>query len=182
MPKQWFRAEYRSPQETSWNRGGGNGRDGEEAGCARRLFHPFHLTAIQAGIYVFWRHVRRDRNGLFCRSPFCLAALWAMLLAPRTACASISVVDQAAPGSADTNAGHEESPFKMVQHAAEVVKPGDIIYVMAGRYDERVRVRGSGTEGQPITFQAMPRRTAVVEGSAWRQARTRLQSGLQSNS
>jgi len=35
---------------------------------------------------------------------------------------------------------------------------------MAGRYDERVKVKTSGAEGQVITFQAMPRRSAVVGG------------------
>ena len=74
------------------------------------------------------------------------------------------VVDQAAPGAADTNAGTEESPFKTIQHAAEVVAPGDTVFVMAGKYDERVKLRASGAEGLPITLQAMPRRSAVVGG------------------
>lgn len=45
-----------------------------------------------------------------------------------------------------------------------MAKPGDTVYVMAGRYDERVNVKTSGAEGQVITFQAMPRRSAVVGG------------------
>jgi hypothetical protein len=78
--------------------------------------------------------------------------------------AATYVVDQAAPGAADTNAGTEEKPFKTVQHAADVAKPGDTVHVMAGKYDERVVVKTSGAEGQPITFQAMPRRSASVNG------------------
>ena len=74
------------------------------------------------------------------------------------------VVDQAAPGAADTNPGTEEKPFKTVQHAADVAKPGDTVFVMAGRYDERVKVTTSGAEGRPITLRAMPRRSAVVGG------------------
>ena len=74
------------------------------------------------------------------------------------------VVDQAAPGAANTNTGAEENPFKTIQRAADTVKPGDTVYVMAGRYDERVKVKTSGSEGKPITFQAMPRRWAVVSG------------------
>ena len=73
------------------------------------------------------------------------------------------VVDQAAPGAADTNPGTEEKPFKTVQHAADAVRPGDKVFVMAGRYDERVRVKTGGAEGQPIV-PAMPRRSAVVGG------------------
>jgi hypothetical protein len=78
--------------------------------------------------------------------------------------AAIYVVDQAAPGAADSNAGTEERPFKTVQHAADMAKPGDTVYVMTGKYDERVKVRTGGAEGQPITFRAMPRRSAVVGG------------------
>jgi hypothetical protein len=101
---------------------------------------------------------------LVCWSSFCLVVLSAILLNARVARASVYVVDQAAPGAADTNTGAEKNPFKTVQHAADVVKPGDIVYVMAGRYDERVKVKTSGSEGKPITFQAMPRRSAIVSG------------------
>jgi hypothetical protein len=78
--------------------------------------------------------------------------------------AAIYVVDQAAPGAADTNAGTEEKPFKTIGHAADTIKPGDTVFVMAGKYEERVKVRTSGAEGQPITLRAMPRRSAVVDG------------------
>ncbi len=78
--------------------------------------------------------------------------------------AATYVVDQAAPGAADTNTGTEEEPFKTVQHAADMVKPGDTIFVMAGHYEERVTVRTSGAEGQPITLRAMPRRAARIDG------------------
>ena len=78
--------------------------------------------------------------------------------------AAIYVVDQAAPGAADTNAGTEESPFKTIGHAADMVKPGDTVYVMTGKYDERVKVRTGGAEGRMITLRAMPRRSAVVGG------------------
>ena len=97
-------------------------------------------------------------------SPLCLIVLSAISLGARGARASVYVVDQAAPGAADTNAGTEESPFKTIQRAADAAKPGDTVYVMAGRYEERVKVKTSGAEGQPITFQAMPRRSAIVKG------------------
>lgn len=78
--------------------------------------------------------------------------------------AATYVVDRAAPGAADTNTGTEEKPFKTVRHAADVVKPGDTVLVMAGKYDERVTIRTSGEEGRLITLRAMPRRSAVVGG------------------
>jgi len=78
--------------------------------------------------------------------------------------AATYVVDQATPGAADTNPGTQERPFQTVQHAADMAQPGDTIYVMAGVYDERVKVKTSGTEGKPITFVARPRHSATVRG------------------
>jgi hypothetical protein len=78
--------------------------------------------------------------------------------------AATFVVDQAAPGAADTNPGTEEQPCKTVQHAADAAKPGDTVCVMAGKYDERVKVKTGGAEGKPIAFVARPRRAATVGG------------------
>ena len=66
--------------------------------------------------------------------------------------AAYYVVDQAAPNAADSNPGTEQMPFKTVQHAAEVVQPGETVYVMAGQYEERVKVKAGGTEGKPVAF------------------------------
>ena len=78
--------------------------------------------------------------------------------------AATYVVDQAAPGAADSNPGTEDRPFKTVQRAAEAAQPGDTLCVMAGKYDERVKVKAGGAEGKPVTFEAMPRRSASVAG------------------
>ncbi|MDH4238078.1 MAG: DUF1565 domain-containing protein, partial [Phycisphaerae bacterium] len=78
--------------------------------------------------------------------------------------AATYVVDKAAPGAADTNPGTEQMSFKTVQHAADVAKSGDTVYVMAGKYDERVKVKAGGTEGRPVAFVATPRRSATVAG------------------
>ncbi len=78
--------------------------------------------------------------------------------------AATFVVDQAAPGAAATNPGTEEKPLKTIQRAAGAAGPGDTIYVMAGKYDERVRVKVGGAEGKPVAFAAMPRRSAIVRG------------------
>lgn len=74
------------------------------------------------------------------------------------------LVDQGAPGASDSGAGTEDGPFKTVQHAVGLSRAGDTIYVMAGKYDERVRFRTGGAEGRPITLRAMPRRSVRVEG------------------
>jgi hypothetical protein len=80
------------------------------------------------------------------------------------ATAATYVVDQAAPGAADTNAGTEAQPFRTVQKAGDIVKPGDSVLIMGGRYLERVEVRTSGAADQPITFRAAPRHAVVVAG------------------
>lgn len=99
-----------------------------------------------------------------------LAASWLGLFCtglgstPGMVHAAIYVVDVAAPNAADTNRGSEQEPFETIQHAANNAKPGDTIYVMAGRYEEQVKIKTSGTEARPIKFQAMPRRSAIATG------------------
>ena len=78
--------------------------------------------------------------------------------------AAVYVVDRAAAAAADSNPGSEEKPFKTVQRAAAAAKAGDTICVMAGRYDERIKMKTSGEAGRPITFRATPRRAATVGG------------------
>ncbi len=87
-----------------------------------------------------------------------------VVFAPGEARATNLVVDQAAPRAADANPGTETQPLKTIQHAADIAQPGDTVFVMAGKYDERVRVHTSGEAGRPITFRAMPRRSVVVNG------------------
>ncbi len=96
------------------------------------------------------------------RGALLFVAVWAALAGPTRAVTF--VVDPAAPGAADTNPGTEERPFKTVQRAADVAGAGDTVFVMAGRYDERVSVRSSGTAGKPVVFAARPRRSATVSG------------------
>ena len=86
-----------------------------------------------------------------------LAIVCAVLTCAGAARGAAYVVDQAAVGAADTNPGTEEKPWKTIQHAADAAKPGDTVYVMAGKYEERVKVNTSGAEGNHITFRAMPR-------------------------
>jgi hypothetical protein len=102
--------------------------------------------------YVVWV----VRSALLC------VGLWAGQAA--TARAATFVVDQSAPGAADTNPGTEARPFKTVQRAANAAGPGDMVFVMAGRYDERVSVRTSGAAGQTVVFTARPRHEATVGG------------------
>src|SRR5664279_5558602 len=96
-----------------------------EDGCWRRQ------AARDGGRGWRWRdtskimrttNVRREHVVLVAR---CLLACVGVLagLAGQVAAATY-VVDQAAPGAADTNPGTDEKPFKTLQHAADVAKPG----------------------------------------------------------
>ncbi len=100
-------------------------------------------------------------NLLACYALACVSVLGIMAEHVR---AATYVVDQVAPGAADANPGTEEKPFLTMQHAADAANPGDTVYVMAGKYDERVKVKAGGTEGKPVVFAAMPRRSATVGG------------------
>ena len=93
-----------------------------------------------------------------------LVGIMALMAGARAVRAGDYVVDAAASGAADTNPGTESRPWKTIQHAADSVQAGDTVYVMAGHYNERVRVKMSGAEGRPITFRAMPRLSAVMGG------------------
>ncbi|HWL54336.1 MAG TPA: chondroitinase-B domain-containing protein [Chthoniobacteraceae bacterium] len=53
----------------------------------------------------------------------------------------------------DANTGlSREEPWQTVSHAAERVHAGDTVLVAAGRYQETVRIRTTGTPTAPITF------------------------------
>jgi hypothetical protein len=55
----------------------------------------------------------------------------------------------------DTNSGTSiDSPFKTVQKAADLAVAGDTVYIRGGTYREDVRVKNSGSPGNPIRFFA----------------------------
>ena len=65
----------------------------------------------------------------------------------------------------DSNPGTEKQPFLTLQHAADVIKPGQIVNVRGGRYCERLAVNSSGNEKRYITFRSQPGELAVLDGS-----------------
>lgn len=55
----------------------------------------------------------------------------------------------------DPDAGTKASPWRTIQHAASSLKPGDTTHVLAGTYNEKIRVTSAGTkDGGFITIQA----------------------------
>ena len=64
----------------------------------------------------------------------------------------------------DAAAGDISHPFKTIQKAVDVAQAGDTIYVRGGTYHERVRMKGSGTAGNPITLTNYNGETVIICG------------------
>jgi len=72
------------------------------------------------------------------------------------------------PAGDDTAAGTEQAPFRTISRAAELLQPGEAVYVRAGVYRERVAPARGGTEALPITYFAECGGQVVIKGSdAW---------------
>ena len=65
----------------------------------------------------------------------------------------------------DQNVGSESAPLKTIQAAAERAYPGDRVIVHSGVYREWVHPVRSGTELQPIVFQAAQGEKVEIKGS-----------------
>lgn len=65
----------------------------------------------------------------------------------------------------DSNPGTIESPLGTIQHAADIARPGDTVYVRAGVYCQQlaVKISGNAQEGF-ITFQSQPGEHVVLDG------------------
>jgi|Deesub1362A_J573_1020465.scaffolds.fasta_scaffold00688_3 hypothetical protein len=70
-----------------------------------------------------------------------------------------------APYGSDSNPGTMEQPFRTIQRAADIVQPGDTVYVREGIYNEEVTIKTSGTPNDYITFKAYPGETVVLDGN-----------------
>lgn len=57
------------------------------------------------------------------------------------------------PDGSDDAPGDRERPLKTFAKAQSAARPGDTIRLRAGRYGEKLAVRVSGAEGQPITIE-----------------------------
>src|SRR4051812_37691849 len=79
--------------------------------------------------------------------------------------ATASVLHVATTGS-DTACGSEDSPFRTINRAAAVARPGDTVVVHAGEYREWVKPRYGGlSDSRRITYQAADGEHAVIKGS-----------------
>ncbi len=75
-------------------------------------------------------------------------------------------VNQNDPEASDKNDGSEENPFLTINHAAQVVKPGERVVIHAGIYRELVRPLFSGEgESRMIAYEAAPGEQVTIRGS-----------------
>jgi parallel beta-helix repeat protein len=65
------------------------------------------------------------------------------------------------PTGSDSNGGSVTAPFKTIQRAANIVSPGDIVYIRAGTYTGFTLTR-SGATNNYITFQNYPGESPVI--------------------
>jgi len=78
---------------------------------------------------------------------------------------SNGVVYYVAPSGNDSNSGLSRSvPWRTIQHAANVMRPGEKTIVLAGVYSERIRMSTSGSSAAPITLQADAGATVRTRG------------------
>jgi hypothetical protein len=67
----------------------------------------------------------------------------------------------------DSAAGSLDQPFASLQHAHDLAKPGDTIYLRGGTYvlDSGIHLTNDGTSGKPITVANYPGEHPVLDGS-----------------
>ncbi len=64
----------------------------------------------------------------------------------------------------DKNPGSLSSPWRTIGKAASVAGPGDVVYIRGGVYRERVYFTTSGTEANPVQFNAYTNENPIVDG------------------
>lgn len=100
--------------------------------------------------------------------------LW-MMFSLLPCLATTYYVDKNHPNANNANPGTENLPWLTIQHAVDVVEAGDIVYVKAGLYSERVDLTGTnGTEGNSgnetngyITYEAFPGDSVILDGTSY---------------
>jgi hypothetical protein len=68
-------------------------------------------------------------------------------------------------GAFDDNPGTASEPFATIQAAANVARPGDVVKIRDGIYRETVAPANSGTEENPIVFEADAGAEPVISGA-----------------
>jgi hypothetical protein len=69
------------------------------------------------------------------------------------------------PTGNDSYPGTLSQPFKTIQHAANIIAPGDQVQIRSGTYNEQVIVSKTNTSGNYFTFSAYPGETVTIDGT-----------------
>jgi len=76
-------------------------------------------------------------------------------------------VDGQAKNSDDAGPGTKDRPFKTINHAAQVLQPGERVVIAAGVYREFIQPARGGTSPEAmISYEAAPGATVAIKGSA----------------
>lgn len=131
---------------------------------ARTRVIPRRLTGTRP-VTIFKRN--ENRRGTDAEDEMWRAVRpFALLLIPFIALAGPAepATYHVAPGGSDSAPGTLAAPFSTLQHAADLVLPGDTVLVRAGTYHQVVTVSRSGTRGRrsssPRTRESAPSSTA----------------------
>ena len=117
----------------------------------------FTTSALSAGVYDFTTTQTTSAGTNAASSPF-VVGVSATNPDPVTYYVSSEIGN-------NNNAGTSESaPLATLQAAADLVQPGDIVEVMNGTY-AAVDITTSGTASAPITFEAAPGQTPVINSA-----------------
>lgn len=65
----------------------------------------------------------------------------------------------------DASSGTQAAPFRTINKASAMAKPGDVVNVRGGVYNERVTIAAKGTAAARILFRSNPGETAVIDGT-----------------
>ena len=65
----------------------------------------------------------------------------------------------------DANPGTQAAPFRTIDKASWVAKPGDVVNVRGGVYNTIVYIASKGTAAARITFQSFPGEKAIIDGT-----------------
>ena len=92
--------------------------------------------------------------------------LWLAAAVALAAChAAAADTYYVAPGGNNGWPGTEGQPWATIQHAAETLTPGDLVYIKGGTYTERVTPSNSGSAGNVITYAAYQSDLVTIDGS-----------------
>ena len=75
---------------------------------------------------------------------------------------SFSAVYYVATNGNDNNQGTLQSPWRTIQHAADVMQPGDVVYIRGGEYNEQVQSVRNGTANAYITFAGYQNEVVII--------------------